>query len=123
MARLTKRGDGFREGHKPYCAPARAKPTPKRSKKSPTKAVARSSGDIAKIFMNGRSQAVRLPKAFRLPGKEVRVRREGDTIVLEPMNRKLDDILDEIHRLTQGQFPERPEQPPMPDDDDELSWD
>ena len=30
---------------------------------------------IAKIFMHGRSQAVRLPAAFRLPGKQVRVRR------------------------------------------------
>lgn len=39
----------------------------------------------AKIFQHGRSQAVRLPKEFRLPGKEVRVRRLGDAVVLEPM--------------------------------------
>ncbi len=39
----------------------------------------------AKIFMHGRSQAVRLPKAFRLPGTEVRVSREGQRIVLEPL--------------------------------------
>lgn len=39
----------------------------------------------AKIFANGRSQAVRLPKAFRFAGKEVSVRREGDAIVLEPI--------------------------------------
>ena len=32
---------------------------------------------VAKIFMHGRSQAVRLPKEFRLPGKEVRIRRVG----------------------------------------------
>jgi antitoxin VapB len=39
----------------------------------------------AKIFANGRSQAVRLPKAFRFAGKEVSVRREGEAVVLEPI--------------------------------------
>jgi antitoxin VapB len=39
----------------------------------------------AKLFMHGRSQAVRLPKAFRFEGREVRVRREGDKVILEPM--------------------------------------
>ncbi len=41
----------------------------------------------AKIFQHGRSQAVRLPKDFRLPGKEVRVSRIGDAVLLEPMNK------------------------------------
>ena len=36
----------------------------------------------AKLFMHGRSQAVRLPKEFRLPGTEVYVRRQGDDVVL-----------------------------------------
>lgn len=39
----------------------------------------------AKIFKHGRSQAVRLPKAFRLPGDEVRVTKVGDRVILEPM--------------------------------------
>jgi antitoxin VapB len=39
----------------------------------------------AKIFRNGNSQAVRLPRAFRLPGKEALIRREGDKIILEPL--------------------------------------
>ncbi len=38
--------------------------------------------NIAKIFMHGRSQAVRLPKEFRLPGKECRIRREGKAVIL-----------------------------------------
>jgi antitoxin VapB len=41
---------------------------------------------IAKLFMHGGSQAVRLPKAFRLPGNEVRISRVGNKIVLEPVN-------------------------------------
>jgi antitoxin VapB len=39
----------------------------------------------AKLFMHGRSQAVRLPKEFRFEGKEVRVSRIGDKVILEPM--------------------------------------
>jgi antitoxin VapB len=38
----------------------------------------------AKLFKNGRSQAVRLPKEFRFEGDEVYVRREGRSVVLSP---------------------------------------
>jgi antitoxin VapB len=37
--------------------------------------------------MHGRSQAVRLPKEFRLPGEEVRVRKDGEKVILEPLER------------------------------------
>ena len=36
----------------------------------------------AKLFMHGRSQAVRLPKEFRFSGTEVYLRRQGDDVVL-----------------------------------------
>lgn len=39
----------------------------------------------AKLFWSGRSQAVRLPKEFRLPGEEVRIRRHGTAVILEPV--------------------------------------
>jgi antitoxin VapB len=39
----------------------------------------------AKIFWSGRSQAVRLPKEFRFPGGEVRIRRHGSAVILEPV--------------------------------------
>ena len=42
----------------------------------------------ARLFKNGRSQAVRLPKEFRFSGDEVFVRREGEAIILEPIKRK-----------------------------------
>jgi len=41
--------------------------------------------DTAKLFWTGRSQAVRLPKAFRFDGTEVRIRRLGQTVILEPV--------------------------------------
>jgi len=40
----------------------------------------------ARLFWSGGSQAVRLPKAMRLPGKQVIVRRRGSAIMLEPMS-------------------------------------
>lgn len=39
----------------------------------------------AKVFWSGRSQAVRLPKAYRFASKEVRIRRQGRAVVLEPI--------------------------------------
>ena len=73
----------------------------------------------AKLFKHGRSQAVRLPKEFRLPGTEVRVRRVGRGVLLEPVERDIKDIkaiFAEIDRLGGADFlPEgRPQQPPMP---------
>lgn len=41
--------------------------------------------ETAKLFWSGRSQAVRLPKAFRFRGKEVRIRRHGSAVILEPV--------------------------------------
>ncbi len=39
---------------------------------------------IAKIFMNGRSQAVRLPKEYRFDTDEVYITRQGENIVISP---------------------------------------
>mgnify|MGYP001817082235 FL=1 len=38
----------------------------------------------ARVFMNNRSQAVRLPKDFRFSTKEVFIRKEGDEVILSP---------------------------------------
>ena len=42
----------------------------------------------AKLFRNGRSQAVRLPKEFRFEGDEVNIRRAGKRVILEPKKRR-----------------------------------
>lgn len=41
--------------------------------------------DRAKVFWSGRSQAVRLPKEYRFEGAEVRIRKRGATVILEPI--------------------------------------
>lgn len=45
----------------------------------------------AKLFWTGRSQAVRLPKAFRFEGDVVRIRRQGNAVVLEPVSTPKED--------------------------------
>jgi antitoxin VapB len=41
--------------------------------------------DTAKVFWSGRSQAVRLPKRFRVDAKEMRIKKQGNRIILEPI--------------------------------------
>lgn len=68
----------------------------------------------ARIFMHGRSQAVRLPKEFRLPGDRVKVSRAGRGILLEPVGLDVEAWFAELDRFADVAFPER-EQPPMPE--------
>lgn len=46
----------------------------------------------AKLFNTGRSQAVRLPKAFRFEGKEVFIRKEGGNVILSDKPVSWDDF-------------------------------
>jgi antitoxin VapB len=56
--------------------------------------------EVAKIFVTGRSQAVRLPKSCRFEGTEVFARRVGNTVVLSPKSvgwQVMWDAVDEFH--------------------------
>ena len=53
---------------------------------------------IAKLFRNGNSQAVRLPQEFRFKGDRVRIRKVGDTVVLEPVITSTKEWFAEIDR-------------------------
>jgi antitoxin VapB len=54
---------------------------------------------LAKIFTNGRSQAVRLPQEFRFSGNQVRVSRQGRGVLLEPLAATIDDWFAELDRF------------------------
>jgi antitoxin VapB len=70
---------------------------------------------VAKIFMHGRSQAVRLPRAFRLPGDRVRVRKVEGGILLEPLGMDVKAWFAELDRFADVPFmDEGRDQPPMP---------
>jgi antitoxin VapB len=50
----------------------------------------------AKLFRNGESQAVRLPKEFRFRGDEVFIKRVGSAVVLLPKARSWDTLLESL---------------------------
>jgi antitoxin VapB len=60
--------------------------------------------NIAKLFQNGRSQAVRLPLEFRFPGTEVRVSRHGGGVLLEPIVASVDDWFAALDRFAGEPF-------------------
>ncbi|MGD0482329.1 MAG: AbrB/MazE/SpoVT family DNA-binding domain-containing protein [Terracidiphilus sp.] len=65
----------------------------------------------AKLFWNGRSQAVRLPKKFRFVGDRVRVRRVGTGVLLEPVSKRRKEALEDVfaHMDSMGADPLFPE--------------
>ncbi len=80
----------------------------------------------AKLFTHGRSQAVRLPKEFRLPGKEVRVRRFGRGVLLEPLEHEAASIRTIFARLARYHdipFMEEGRQQPLMPPPEDVSFD
>jgi len=72
----------------------------------------------AKLFKNGRSQAVRLPREFRFEGDRVRVRRAGRGLLVEPVFTDVSAWFAELDRLSDEAFmPEGRQQPPTPERD------
>jgi antitoxin VapB len=68
--------------------------------------------DIAKLFQNGRSQAVQLPRKFRFEGDRVRVSRVGAGILLEPIIQDAKEWFRKLDELNSEPFPTRGKQPP-----------
>jgi antitoxin VapB len=69
--------------------------------------------ETAKLFKNGNSQAVRLPKAFRLPGDEVKIVREGKRIILEPIEPTWDILFESLNEFPEDFLENGRNQPPM----------
>ena len=65
----------------------------------------------AKLFQNGRSQAVRLPKAFRLTGKEVKISKLGNKIILEPIETSWEQWFEAINQFSDDYMQNGREQP------------
>jgi antitoxin VapB len=57
--------------------------------------------ETAKLFQNGNSQAVRLPKEFRIPGNEVKIFKKGNQVILEPIETTWDPLFESL-----SEFPE-----------------
>ncbi|MDQ4135333.1 MAG: type II toxin-antitoxin system VapB family antitoxin [Pseudomonadota bacterium] len=68
---------------------------------------------IAKVFKSGNSQAVRLPKEFRVAGDEMEIFRRGDEIVLRERPRNLLRVLDILASLPDDFLEDRQDDPPQ----------
>ncbi len=61
----------------------------------------------AKLFTNGRSQAIRLPKEFRFEGSEVYIKRLGSMVVLLPQNDPWASLVESLDMFTDDFMNER----------------
>jgi antitoxin VapB len=69
---------------------------------------------IARVFKSGNSQAVRLPKQFRVKSKELEISRRGDEIVLREKSKGLRRAYELLASLPADMFPEgRKDDPPQ----------
>lgn len=64
----------------------------------------------AKLFKNGQSQAVRLPRAYRFEGAEVYIKKVGEAVVLLPINHPWTTMFDSLNLFSDDYMDER-EQP------------
>jgi len=55
----------------------------------------------AKLFINGRSQAVRLPKEFQFSGKDVLIQKVGDAVILLPHDKSWEVFLHGLNSFTE----------------------
>ncbi|HLX38557.1 MAG TPA: type II toxin-antitoxin system VapB family antitoxin [Candidatus Binataceae bacterium] len=73
---------------------------------------------IAKVFKNGRSQAVRIPKEFRFDVDEVTIERKGESLVLTPRKvpryKNWKEYLEKAPRLSDDFPDDIPDSPPRP---------
>ena len=54
----------------------------------------------ARLFMNGQSQAVRLPKEFRFEGAEVFIKKSGNAVVLIPVVNSWDSLIGSLDKFS-----------------------
>ena len=65
----------------------------------------------AKLFENGRSQAVRLPKEYRFEGDEVSINKVGDIVILMPQENKWSGLLNSLELFSDDFMSDGREQP------------
>ncbi len=68
--------------------------------------------DTAKLFLNGKSQAVRLPKEFRFTGDHVYIKKMGEAVILLPTHKAWQSLLTSLPLFTDDFMTDR-EQPPI----------
>ena len=70
--------------------------------------------DTAKLFRNGRSQAVRLPLEFRFSGDRVRIRKVAEGVLLQPVMQDAKEWFTKLDAIPAEPFPRKRRQPASP---------
>jgi len=73
--------------------------------------------NTAKIFQNGRSQAVRLPKDFRFDGDKVFIHKVGNAVVLLPVRHSWDTLFQSLDKFSDDFMQDGRQQPPRQERD------
>ena len=73
--------------------------------------------ETAKLFQNGKSQAVRLPKEFRFGSDRVYIKRVGNAVVLLPYQTAWETMLDSLSLFSEDFMSERVQPPPQTRED------
>ncbi len=69
---------------------------------------------ISKVFKNGRSQAIRIPKEYRVETKEVFIEKSGDLLIIRPKySDKWDSFFEELEKIDTSDFMTKREQLPL----------
>lgn len=66
--------------------------------------------ETAKLFQNGKSQAVRLPKKYRFEGNKVMIKKMGKVVILSPYNHPWETWVENLERFS-ADFMETRQQP------------
>jgi antitoxin VapB len=66
---------------------------------------------IAKLFQNGQSQAVRLPKEFRFEDDHVFIKKSGNVVMLIPAKSSWDSLFNSLDKFSDDFMPEERKQP------------
>ena len=69
----------------------------------------------AKVFKSGNSQAVRIPKEFRLEGEEVEIRRKGESLILRSKKQSWAALIDSLKKFTDDFMEDGRRQPTLQD--------
>jgi antitoxin VapB len=73
--------------------------------------------DTAKIFQNGQSQAIRLPKEYRFRGTKVYLKRMGNAVVLIPESDSWQPLIDSLSMFSDDFMADRNQPPTQPRED------
>jgi len=69
---------------------------------------------LAKVFLNGRSQAIRIPKDFRVDSNEVYIEKVGETLVITPKKKNhWDTLFETLEQVDTTGFMNERVQPPL----------